>query len=48
VIILGTFGRTYCESISPANALWWTVVTVSTVGYGDITPQTFGGEWLVS
>lgn len=46
ILVIGTFGLTYFESISPANALWWTVVTVSTVGYGDITPQTFGGRMV--
>ena len=44
IVVIGTFGLTYFESISPANALWWTMVTVSTVGYGDITPQTLGGR----
>ena len=26
------------------EALWFTVVTASTVGYGDISPQTSGGR----
>jgi voltage-gated potassium channel len=32
------------ESIS--QAIWWAVVTLTTVGYGDITPITFGGKLL--
>lgn len=32
------------ESIS--EAIWWAVVTLTTVGYGDITPITFGGKLL--
>lgn len=27
-----------------ADALYWSIVTLSTVGYGDITPQTVGGR----
>ena len=28
------------------DAFYWTVVTLATVGYGDIAPQTTGGRWV--
>lgn len=28
------------------DALWWSVATVTTVGYGDILPQTVAGKFL--
>ncbi|MBT8443270.1 MAG: potassium channel family protein [Gammaproteobacteria bacterium] len=31
---------------SVAEAIWWAVVTLTTVGYGDITPITFAGRLL--
>lgn len=30
------------------DALWWSIVTVSTVGYGDITPETSAGRLVAS
>lgn len=29
-----------------AQAIWWAVVTLTTVGYGDVVPLTFGGKLL--
>jgi voltage-gated potassium channel len=43
-ITLSTIGVTFFEpSISLPRALWWSIVTLTTVGYGDITPSTIGG-----
>lgn len=31
---------------SVVDAIWWAVVTLTTVGYGDVTPVTVGGKIL--
>lgn len=30
-----------------SDALWWSVVTMTTVGYGDLFPETPGGRYLI-
>ena len=33
---------------SALDAIWWSLVTVSTVGYGDIVPETLGGRLVAA
>ncbi|MDD1658026.1 MAG: potassium channel family protein [Methanomicrobiales archaeon] len=47
VIIGGTLGMMLLEGLGPLDALYFVVVTIGTVGYGDITPQTTAGRILV-
>jgi voltage-gated potassium channel len=46
VIITGCFGFMYTENLSFPDAVYFTVVTVTTVGYGDIHPVTSAGKLL--
>ncbi len=44
LIVVGTVGYIWLEGWSFLDALYATVITVTTVGYGDFTPQTQGGR----
>lgn len=46
VIAIGTIGFMRVENLPLADAFYFSIVTVSTVGYGDITPVTKTGKIL--
>ncbi|XP_050437590.1 potassium voltage-gated channel subfamily KQT member 1 isoform X1 [Adelges cooleyi] len=41
-------GKSRNEFSSYADALWWGVITVTTIGYGDAVPQTWIGKIVAS
>lgn len=43
-IVFGAVVYHFIERLSWLNAFYYVVVTLSTVGYGDITPKTNGGK----
>lgn len=44
LIILSSTIYSLSEHASFANAIWWSIVTATTVGYGDISPHTLLGR----
>ena len=52
VVCYSTTGLMYFESetqpdLTWSDAIWWTFVTMTTVGYGDFFPKSTYGQFLV-
>ena len=48
LVVVAAAGFAYFEGKSFGDALWWSVVTTTTTGYGDISPQTLGGRIMAA
>lgn len=47
VLTIGIIGFILLEGLSPLDSVYLTIVTIATVGYGDITAKSWAGKILV-
>ncbi|MEU8656788.1 potassium channel family protein [Actinoplanes philippinensis] len=46
IVVCGTLYNRFEAGTSFGDSIWWAVVTASTVGYGDISPQSWQARVL--
>ena len=44
VILFGTYAYTYVEHWSVLDSIYFVIVTITTIGYGDLVPTTYWGK----